>query len=273
MQALQIDHKENIESTSAKQAYLEYTPCAELKPYINCFWSYHCGSAVQDPIKHIILPDGCIDIIFDYGADRPDPAFIVGAMTKPIMNQRQHLLGIRFQPGMAYSFLKTPLHHLTDLTVDLSAVWGPSSQEIHSKMLETNPAGAWSVLTRELIGRLDQAAVPDQRILAAVSWIKKHNGSLSVQQLSDKLGLSRQHFKRRCAQYTGLTPKNLLTTYRFKALMKQAKSNPTLAWSRLAVDAGYYDQAHLISEFKTMTGLTPTRYFQDIRRYDQVLIF
>lgn len=268
MKTLQSYQKANRESTSAEPAYREYAPYEALQPYINCFWAYHSDSTVPDPVKGTILPDGCLDIIFNFSADNADSAFVIGAMTKPIINQRKHLLGVRFQPGMAYCFLKTPLHHFTDLTADLSAVWGPRSQELHSKLLETNPAGALSLLTRELLQRLSDAPAPDQRVLTAVSWMKKNNGDMSVQELSDRLGLSRQHFKRQCAQYTGLSPKSLLMTYRFKALMKQVKSNPALSWSRLAVDCGYYDQAHLISEFKAMTGRTPTQYFSDIRRDD-----
>lgn len=252
--------------------YREYAPCAVLKPYINCFWSCNSESAIHDPVKRIIVPDGCLDIIFNPDPDSKEAPFVIGAMTGPIVNQSPKLLGVRFQTGMAYCFLKTPLQYFTDQTADLAAVWGPESREIHSRLLETDLSGTLSVLTRELIKRLSRAAAPDRRILAAVSWMKKKQGGLSVQALSERLGLSRQHFKRLCAQYTGLSPKSLLMTYRFKALMKQAKSSPLLSWSRLAVDAGYYDQAHLISEFKTMTGLTPTQYFPDIRRDGQDLI-
>jgi hypothetical protein len=68
--------------------YNEYTPPASLQSYIDCYWSYVTDTATISSHNKPIIPDGCIDIIFDLNHPKTLMSFVVGAMTKPIVNNK-----------------------------------------------------------------------------------------------------------------------------------------------------------------------------------------
>lgn len=73
-------------------------------------------------------------------------------------------------------------------------------------------------------------------------------------------GTTRQTLARRFRREIGLTPKEFSRLVRFNALLVKA-ARPGRDWSALAARLGYYDQAHMISEFKRLTGFTPGAFF------------
>jgi AraC-like DNA-binding protein len=50
---------------------------------------------------------------------------------------------------------------------------------------------------------------------------------------------------------------------RFERARTLAEAAERPDWARIAVDAGYYDQSHLINDFRRVTGRTPVTFFQD----------
>jgi AraC-like DNA-binding protein len=65
------------------------------------------------------------------------------------------------------------------------------------------------------------------------------------------------------SQYVGVSPKWVIRRYRLHELLERIHSGQALDWAQLALDLGYFDQAHLINDFKTITGYTPTEYTRD----------
>ena len=98
------------------------------------------------------------------------------------------------------------------------------------------------------------------RISDSVQKINNHNLP-KINALANHACLSRKQFERHFTQIIGASPKQFLRIVRFqKALfLKQKKATKNL--TELAIDSGYYDQPHMISEFKQLSGLTPKQYF------------
>jgi len=94
-------------------------------------------------------------------------------------------------------------------------------------------------------------------------------GRLAVHELRDRLaaaaGVSSTHLAQRFKEVVGITPKRLARTYRFAATVAAIDPARPVDWLELAGRAGYYDQAHFGHDFRTFTGLSPTRYL-DVRR-------
>ncbi len=63
--------------------------------------------------------------------------------------------------------------------------------------------------------------------------------------------------------YNEYTPPASLQSYLdcYKVI-KQYKTDKFYNWSQLSVDGGYYDQSHMINEFKKITGLTPIEFLR-----------
>jgi AraC-like DNA-binding protein len=83
-------------------------------------------------------------------------------------------------------------------------------------------------------------------------------GNLSIRTLAADLGVTRQHLARAFAQHVGVAPKMLARIIRARSVVAHARAATAVDWSTLALDAGYYDQSHLIADLKELTGLGPS---------------
>ena len=97
------------------------------------------------------------------------------------------------------------------------------------------------------------------------SVIAATSGAVAIDELRVSAGVSSTHLTQRFKELIGVTPKRLARTYRFTATVLAVDPAEPVDWLELAGRAGYYDQAHFGNEFRTFTGLTPTRYL-DVRR-------
>lgn len=99
----------------------------------------------------------------------------------------------------------------------------------------------------------------DPLILAATQAIKHHHGQLSITQLASSLYISQDAFEKRFRKVIGATPKQFATLVRMQSIVKQPSPKDL---TNLALEAGYFDQAHFNKAFKQFTGLTPSGFFK-----------
>jgi AraC-like DNA-binding protein len=235
----------------------EYSPPAALAPFVDVFWSRAVGRAAGPTGPQRILPDGCLDIVVG-----PRHAIVVGAMTRPIVVPPAGgagMIGVRFRPGMATAFLRIPAAALTDDNAPLEAVW-PDGEEVADHVgsaLGTDRAIAR--LAETLTSRLSRIATVPPDLLAAVDRIIARGGRIHVSLLAASLGVTRQHLARRFAAHVGVTPKTFCRVVRLWKVLRST-SGGRVNWAGLAADLGYSDQSHLVAEFRTLTGLTPSRW-------------
>ena len=78
--------------------------------------------------------------------------------------------------------------------------------------------------------------------------------------ISVELGLGEKRLRQLFSSQVGVTPKRFARIARMQALLTLAAASEAPRWAALAVACGYYDQAHLIQEFRSLTGLTPSSY-------------
>jgi AraC-like DNA-binding protein len=238
--------------------YREYLPDAALASWVACYWTRSAFTSPGEPLVHRVLPDGCADVIFDLDGT----ALAVGTMTTAlVLKQRAapDVIGIRFRPGRAHPFFRLPLSALTDQHVDLRELWGSDAVNVAERIaMQPSIAGRIAVIEAELLRRLGEH---DPRVDAAVAWITRSGGRLPIERVAAEIGISRQHLSRRFLQHVGVTPKTFARVMRFESLVRAARSGPR-DWAALAADFGYFDQAHLIAEFRELAGATPVPFFQ-----------
>ena len=78
--------------------------------------------------------------------------------------------------------------------------------------------------------------------------------------VTDKVGLSAKRFIERFKSDVGLTPKRYCRIRRFQRAVTLVHQGSEIDWAAVALDCGYFDQAHFIHDFKSFAGLTPTSY-------------
>nr|WP_031499593.1 AraC family transcriptional regulator [Bryobacter aggregatus] len=175
-----------------------------------------------------------MDLIFD----EENRVRIVGSMTvrkQVLLPVGVRLRGIRFRPGRLASFLKMDACELVDKLQEL----------------RTFPLEEW--LQRSCV------LTPGQR---ALDFLAERHGNVDLDWVAGQAGLSVRHFRRVSLERTGLSPKHLARVLRFRRAQSLRRHSGT-AWSALAVDCGYYDQAHLIRDWREFTGMSPMAEFSN----------
>jgi AraC-like DNA-binding protein len=230
-------------------------------------------AAAEDVYR--VLPDGCLDIVFNFGdlwvrrgpggghAHRARSS-VVGTMTRPLLaesGRQVDFLGVRFRPGKVRSFMEVSAGEITDGSAELADVWGHRGRELEGRLFETpETPQRLRLLEQELLRRLGNDGQGDARVDAAVGMALRRRGGVSTRELSAACALTRQHLARKFEDYVGVSPKLFCRVIRFQALLRRMGKQEKLDWAGLAADLGYYDQAHLIADFRQFTGLTPAAF-------------
>ena len=252
--------------------YSEIKPTLPLRRFVECFWILEgCGSAAAPPER--ILPDGCVELILNFG-DRfvqhvdgkrqvQPRNFVVGQMTGPILispSGAVELLGIRFQPGGTRPFFSVPAHEFTDTVVDL----GSFSSSFERELLATcarRPTLVRKIAAADayLCGRLGKSEY-DSQLIELATKIIEYRGVVSVDQLATSAGVSSRQLERRFQREVGVGPKLLARIVRFQQVFRAVEQCDS-EWATVAVECGYYDQAHLIRDFNQFAQQTPAVLF------------
>jgi AraC-like DNA-binding protein len=175
-------------------------------------------------------------------------------------------VGVHFKPWGLAPFLPMPAAELCDRPVTVEEVWGrPTIAELRDRLTTAaEPQEMLTLLEDQLMRRVcETAALGLVRHTSAV--IAAATGAVAIGDLSVAAGVSSTHLAQRFKEVIGVTPKRLARTYRFAATVLAIDPAGPVDWLELAGRAGYYDQAHFGHDFRTFTGLAPTRYL-DVRR-------
>ncbi len=274
----------NIRVTARSRSYLEYPVCEELRPHVDCLWS--SGDARPPAgVSYPILPDGCVDIVFRFrtSAKWVDPLgprasleelLIVGPMTRALwmaQDPTQAWMGARFRPGCAYSFLKTQLSALMDLRPAADQLLnGRTVAALRRTGEMCSMTDRLRLLEEALLAMKRREETAPDHVVHGLQWIEAAGGAARIEDLCSDFGISRQHLSREFAKHVGLSPKALSRILRFREVMRRVRHEAAPNWADLAVELGYYDQAHLIAEFSGFSGISPTRYHRFIHAPNRV---
>ena len=222
-----------------------------------------------------ILPDGCVELILNFGDRftehhgdnkfRQPRNLLVGQMTGPILISPTgvvQLIGIRFHPGGTLPFLRLPLNEITDQVVELGSV----SSNLENELLTVSDdlptiEGRVTAIESLLLAHVLQNG-NGSSLLQLAARVVESGGLVSVDLLANEAGLSTRQLERRFLREVGLGPKMLSRILRFQQVFR-AIERCDGAWAPVAVECGYYDQAHLIRDFNQFAHQTPAVLFAE----------
>jgi AraC-like DNA-binding protein len=168
-------------------------------------------------------------------------------------------IGLRFHPGMAAAFLRIPAAELTDRVIPLEDLWGAAARELQSRLHHTDSTAERLAILGGTVRRLSFPA-PNavQRAIEALTGV---HGDIDLAWIARQAGMSERQFRRRCLEESGLAPKQLCRVLRFRRACELGRTG--LPWGLIAAEAGYFDQAHLIRDFREFTRATPVSVFSN----------
>jgi len=170
---------------------------------------------------------------------------------------QRSLICVDFTIGGAAAFFKLPLTEARDGLVELDQLWGRDGATLRERLLDTPAAAAKLRLVHDLLVRHFAQRDPDPAIRPAAALIER---GATIGQAASCIGLLSRTLNRRFAAAVGLTPKRYSRVRRLQRVLRSINSTRDVDWSATAAEYGYADQAHLVHDFRELTGMTPTQY-------------
>lgn len=250
-----------------------YTPHTMLQEFINCIMIVHMEVDKTDaPIISPYPPSPQNSLFFYIN----DPIKMQKDMAKPfILQPRSVLVGpqlnrvtldvnrshkavrVGFHPGGLYRLLGISMAAMVDESYDAIDVFGNELQELNNRLPEAvNFDEIHELIEKFLLKKVStlKKALPFD---LAMLELLRLNGNVSIEKIASLACLSLRQFERVSKERIGVPPKLFARLIRFSKAYRLRESSASLSWTSIAHECGYFDQMHLIRDFKEFAGVAP----------------
>jgi AraC-like DNA-binding protein len=191
-------------------------------------------------------------------------AFVAGVHVRPALSRSlgaQAGIHVFLPLTTLRRIIDIPMDILVDRVVPLDALLGRTARELGDALGSArNAEGRADILDGALVASLSQAPALDPRQEHALALLRTQPGR-DIARIAEDVGWSRKHLAARVRDAVGVGPRSFRRLLRFQTLtgaVGACRTRPD--WAALALDAGYYDQSHMIREFREFSGLLPSEY-------------
>jgi len=236
-----------------------YPVALDLAHAVERHWTVDWDLRGREPFAQQILNHPNVNLSFE-----PEGAFVWGVgttRTSHPLHGRGWVLGTRFRAGGFRPLVDFPVARLTDRVVPLRELFGADADRLDAAVRVCADHGE-QVARVEAFLR-ERFAGPDPRVteVAAIVRLLLDDPSIRrVDQLARRCHRSPRTLQRLFAEYVGVSPKWVVQRQRLHTAAERISERPDLDLGRLALDLGYFDQAHFINEFKAVVGRPPAEY-------------
>lgn len=232
-------------------------PAPGVAPYVAWYWAVSWDLRGQPPHRQVTLPHPSAHLIVEHGE-----ALLYGPPRhrfERVLAGTGRVVGVRFAAGGLAALLgfPPPVGPLPASTLEgldgpglAAAVTATSTMDEVGRVLD-------EALVRVLPAEVDPALVVIERAMRTI----EHDVTLvRVDDLAERLDTGVRSLQRLFARYVGLSPGWVIRRRRLQEVAMRATGDEPVDWSSLAVELGYYDQAHLVRDFTAVVGEPPARY-------------
>jgi AraC-like DNA-binding protein len=248
-------------------------PHPALRRYVRRYVGYTERTSI--PVPRVEFPGPQVVVIFEFGPPvsifmRPDsPAaarypggFVAGIDDGPTVvahDGYQRGLQLDLTPIGAHRLFGLPMSDIARRVLPLADVWPRNQHDLCDRLRDAPDWDARFDLLDRIVGA---RAVDSYRATDAIEWaverIERSAGAVPMRTLARELGYSQKHVIQLFRDQVGVPPKLLARIIRFDRLVQHLRSGRAGSWADLALEVGYYDQAHLVRDVRQFTGLKPT---------------
>jgi AraC-like DNA-binding protein len=177
--------------------------------------------------------------------------------------QQLDVMGVHFRPGGTGMLFPMPADELSGLDLPVDSIWDGFGSKLRESLdRATTAQGKLKVMECLLRERWRDGSRLHRAIPVALEQIEEANEGFKIGDLADELGLSFRRFIEVFTSHIGLSPKAYFRVRRFQKALRAIHRGMSSSWADLASQCGWYDQAHMIRDFRALAGLTPGEYLK-----------
>jgi AraC-like DNA-binding protein len=240
-----------------------HVPAAPLSECVEIFW---LSQAYAPPHpQERLMPSGQMNLVVTWDSCGNIGNGVSGVRTSSMLLDTSmpfSIVGVSFKPGGAFPFLPMPAGELHNLYVPLEAIWGTQGHAVCEAIVEAcTPARKFQILEQALLDAMRDRFEQHRSVRYAVRALG-HVRPRTVAQVVDDVGLSQRRFIDIFRSEVGVTPKAFARVRRFQHVLGRVEHLTDVDWTSVALDCGYFDQAHFIHDFREFAGVTPSMYLR-----------
>lgn len=264
------------------QSFDFVNPSPLLAPFVKHYWG------LKSDIPHVserITPIGCIQLVFHRGdkmfsftEGEMQPLAFIGGQSKGFIDIQStgklDMLVVLFHSHGAQAFFHVPMSEFYGKNVSVEDLNDKGLMELAEQVRNTSDNyAAIRLIEKFLLSRLKDQKIYNYKRIGQVMNTINYSHQPDVKKLADIACLGDKQFRRIFTQYVGTTPKEFTRVIRFQRAVFMLQNNHRKDQVELALDCGYYDQPHLIREFKEFSGYTPNEYITIFEPYSDYFTY
>lgn len=256
--------------------FLARVPPPPLDAFVDVIWA--CRRPPQPHGLERVMPSGASQLIVNlkedetrlYDPERPERpiatsgSVLSGAHTRYQVidtSEQEYFAGVAFKPGGAAPFMRMPADQARDTDVPLEAIWGRARTEsLRQRLLDCDGLDAMIDVLQAALRESWMRRGLHPAVGYALGVFDRVPGTATVSAVTDRVGLSPKRFIERFKVEVGMTPKRYCRIRRFQRALAETNRSSQVDWASVALDSGYFDQAHFIRDFRAFSGITPSAY-------------
>ena len=250
-------------------AYTELPPCAALMPYIRCFWG------TPEPVRTadiagdkagLVIPDTCMDIIFtlDHTRSTVDSVFCTMGEDAMLTSSRAHsaltsTFAIRFYAWTATLFAERPFHDSKNGYQRVDDFFPALERQLTPMLMSVSSLTERAEIASRYLLRYFQPDRESSVLMNAVYDIITSRGTVKITDLTAAAAISPRRLERVFDEHMGISPKSFASLVRYQLLWQELCLGRGSCVLDLVEKYGYYDQAHLLNDFRKRHTMTPAQ--------------
>ncbi|MBI5916019.1 MAG: helix-turn-helix transcriptional regulator [Bacteroidetes bacterium] len=261
-----------------------FKPSPFLAPFVEYYFVIEEFSATPESgsaesVK--VFPSPQCEMVFSYADPvrerwfdqslAPSPGFAIGGYaTKPVEYLPEGAGGVimvGFKPWGIQCFLDFEVKEIMNANSDMSLHYGREVLFVEEKLREAGSVVERIRIVEAFLAGKIRRHRADPAMVHAVELIAQSCGTLPVEQLARRCFISRRQFLRRFEAGIGIPPKTYSRIVRFQQVFSKMDGEEAAPdWGTIAYEAGYFDQAHFINDFREFSGYSPEQFQKGISR-------
>jgi AraC-like DNA-binding protein len=244
---------------------------AALRPHVSHILLYREAFAAGHEVHERVLPDGAVRLVFNLG-DAPSagegagqPVAAIGASAAPVvvrMRDKVEGMSVTLRPGAAAALLGLPAGEIAGQAVHLDALWKGGAAALLEHLADAPGDAARAALLQSALERrlLESRGTAHHAAVHAARLIAGSGGRQPLRDVAAAVGVGERRLQQLFHAHVGLSPRAWARLARLHECLRALRLQPAPAWADVAVESGFYDQSHLVNEFRALCGVTPTEF-------------